>query len=40
MEYSLHRWLFHFDNWLPDNHFFICFHFLMHGVHHFLPMDP
>ena len=39
LEYSLHRFLYHVDGFLPDNSFFICVHFLMHGVHHFLPMD-
>jgi 4-hydroxysphinganine ceramide fatty acyl 2-hydroxylase len=39
IEYSLHRWLFHVDRLLPDNRFATTIHFLMHGIHHFLPMD-
>ncbi|KAI9016012.1 hypothetical protein DFJ74DRAFT_608960 [Hyaloraphidium curvatum] len=39
IEYSLHRWLFHIDRFLPDNRYFLTLHFLMHGIHHFLPMD-
>jgi len=39
LEYILHRYLFHMDGLLPDNRVFICAHFLLHGVHHFLPMD-
>ena len=40
LEYIVHRFLFHMDDHLPDNAFFITLHFLMHGVHHYLPMDP
>ncbi|KAF7289910.1 Ceramide very long chain fatty acid hydroxylase [Mycena indigotica] len=39
LEYTLHRFLFHIDDWLPDHPFAIITHFLMHGVHHYLPMD-
>ncbi|EFI26769.1 oxidoreductase [Coprinopsis cinerea okayama7 len=39
LEYTLHRFLFHIDDWLPDNPAFLTLHFLMHGVHHYLPMD-
>ncbi|KAG6009250.1 hypothetical protein E4U21_002854 [Claviceps maximensis] len=39
VEYSLHRFLFHLDDHLPDNRVFITLHFLLHGVHHYLPMD-
>jgi len=39
LEYSLHRFLFHIDNWLPDKPVFLVLHFLMHGIHHYLPMD-
>lgn len=39
IEYTLHRCLFHIDNHLPDNRVFITLHFLLHGVHHYLPMD-
>lgn len=39
LEYTLHRFLFHIDEWLPDKPLFILLHFMMHGVHHYLPMD-
>ena len=39
LEYFLHRFLFHIDNWLPDRPFFLMLHFLLHGIHHYLPMD-
>ncbi|KDQ08767.1 hypothetical protein BOTBODRAFT_118073 [Botryobasidium botryosum FD-172 SS1] len=39
LEYALHRFLFHIDDWLPDRPIFLMLHFLTHGVHHFLPMD-
>ncbi|EFQ33398.1 cytochrome b5-like Heme/Steroid binding domain-containing protein [Colletotrichum graminicola] len=39
IEYILHRFLFHLDQWLPDNRVGITAHFLLHGIHHYLPMD-
>jgi len=39
LEYTLHRFLFHVDHWLPDKPLFLMLHFTMHGVHHYLPMD-
>ncbi|CAI4211557.1 unnamed protein product [Parascedosporium putredinis] len=39
IEYILHRFLFHLDQYLPDNRVFITLHFLLHGIHHYLPMD-
>lgn len=39
IEYVLHRFLFHLDEWLPDNRVGITLHFLLHGIHHYLPMD-
>ncbi|KAG9047846.1 fatty acid alpha-hydroxylase [Tulasnella sp. UAMH 9824] len=39
LEYTLHRFLFHIDEWLPDRPAALTLHFLMHGVHHYLPMD-
>lgn len=39
LEYGFHRFLFHVDALMPDNPAFITLHFLMHGVHHYLPMD-
>jgi len=40
LEYTLHRFLFHVDDRLPDTPTFIMLHFLLHGIHHYLPMDP
>lgn len=39
VEYLLHRGLFHVDLYLPDNRVGITAHFLLHGIHHYLPMD-
>ncbi|CAI7584705.1 unnamed protein product [Penicillium pancosmium] len=39
IEYLMHRFLFHVDNWLPDNSVGLTLHFLLHGIHHYLPMD-
>nr|ODN96597.1 oxidoreductase [Cryptococcus depauperatus CBS 7855] len=39
LEYLMHRFLFHLDFYLPDTHWAITLHFLLHGVHHYLPMD-
>ncbi|KAJ5642108.1 Ceramide very long chain fatty acid hydroxylase SCS7 [Penicillium lividum] len=39
IEYLMHRFLFHLDNWLPDNRVGLTAHFLLHGIHHYLPMD-
>ncbi|KAF2104093.1 fatty acid hydroxylase [Rhizodiscina lignyota] len=39
VEYGLHRCLFHLDSYLPDNRVGITLHFLLHGIHHYLPMD-
>ncbi|KAE9983699.1 hypothetical protein BLS_003846 [Venturia inaequalis] len=39
VEYTLHRCLFHLDEKLPDNRVAITLHFLLHGIHHYLPMD-
>ena len=39
VEYGMHRCLFHVDHYLPDNRAFITLHFLLHGIHHYLPMD-
>ncbi|EOD47243.1 Cytochrome b5 [Neofusicoccum parvum] len=39
VEYILHRFLFHLDEYLPDNRVGITLHFLLHGIHHYLPMD-
>jgi 4-hydroxysphinganine ceramide fatty acyl 2-hydroxylase len=39
IEYGMHRFLFHIDELLPDRPFFLMLHFLLHGIHHYLPMD-
>jgi len=39
MEYLLHRFLFHLDKYLPNNRVALTLHFLLHGIHHYLPMD-
>ncbi|KAF1995738.1 Inositolphosphorylceramide-B hydroxylase [Amniculicola lignicola CBS 123094] len=39
IEYVLHRFLFHLDGYLPDNRVGITLHFILHGIHHYLPMD-
>lgn len=39
VEYCLHRFLFHLDQYLPDHPVFLTLHFTLHGVHHYLPMD-
>lgn len=39
VEYVLHRFLFHIESALPDRPAFLTLHFLLHGVHHYLPMD-
>jgi 4-hydroxysphinganine ceramide fatty acyl 2-hydroxylase len=39
LEYSLHRFLFHCEEKLPDKGAFLYFHFLIHGIHHAFPMD-
>ncbi|KAL4742150.1 hypothetical protein BDV11DRAFT_181168 [Aspergillus similis] len=39
IEYLMHRFLFHLDKYLPDNRVGITLHFLLHGIHHYLPMD-
>ncbi|GAB7359997.1 hypothetical protein MBLNU230_g7522t1 [Neophaeotheca triangularis] len=39
VEYGLHRCLFHIDTYLPDNRAALTAHFLLHGIHHYLPMD-
>ena len=41
LEYILHRFVFHFpEEKLPDNGAVRVVHFLLHAVHHMLPMDP
>jgi len=41
LEYALHRFLFHLtDRYVLLNKYTIMFHYIMHGVHHHMPMDP
>ncbi|KAL5514214.1 hypothetical protein ACEPAG_2302 [Sanghuangporus baumii] len=39
LEYMMHRFLFHMDELLPDHPIAILLHFLLHGIHHYVPMD-
>ncbi|KAJ1680218.1 fatty acid alpha-hydroxylase [Spiromyces aspiralis] len=39
IEYTIHRWAFHIDNNIPDHPYAVFAHFLLHGFHHYLPMD-
>ncbi|KAJ2457051.1 fatty acid alpha-hydroxylase [Coemansia sp. RSA 2424] len=39
LEYSMHRFVFHYDDNIPEGTLAQVAHFLLHGVHHFLPMD-
>ncbi len=39
LEYILHRFIFHMNRLMPNKPGFLSLHFLLHGVHHFLPMD-
>lgn len=39
LEYLFHRFLFHMDTLLPRCQLAYLMHFLLHGIHHFLPMD-
>ncbi|KAH8116118.1 fatty acid-2 hydroxylase [Phellopilus nigrolimitatus] len=39
VSYTLHRFLFHIDDVMPDRQWAFVLHFLLHGVHHYLPMD-
>jgi 4-hydroxysphinganine ceramide fatty acyl 2-hydroxylase len=38
-EYTLHRFVFHMDEGLPNHRFAFFAHFLLHGIHHAFPMD-
>ena len=35
----MHRFLFHLDDFLPDHPYALTLHFLLHGIHHYVPMD-
>ena len=40
LEYLLHRFLFHSENYLFNNRIVRYVHFILHGIHHMLPVDP
>lgn len=43
VEYLLHRFLFHSERYLPDNFLgkpLRYLHFILHGIHHTIPLDP
>jgi len=40
VEYALHRWIFHAEDFMMDNRVLRYIHFMLHGVHHMIPMDP
>lgn len=39
VEYLVHRFVFHVDDLLPDGPTWRLLHFLLHGIHHKVPMD-
>ncbi|EMD34785.1 hypothetical protein CERSUDRAFT_116970 [Gelatoporia subvermispora B] len=39
LEYIFHRFLFHVDYYLPDHPAALTLHFMLHGIHHYMPMD-
>ena len=39
VEYAVHRFLFHVDEVLPNVPPILLVHFLLHGIHHKVPMD-
>lgn len=40
LEYGMHRFLFHIDEYLPDHPAALTLHFLLHGIHHYIPVRP
>jgi hypothetical protein len=40
IEYILHRFVFHSEQWLPDSRLVRYLHYALHGIHHMLPNDP
>lgn len=40
IEYLFHRFLFHSEKHLFDNRVMRYCHFVLHGIHHMLPIDP
>lgn len=39
-EYLIHRFIFHSENYLIDSKLVRYLHFILHGIHHMLPVDP
>lgn len=39
LEYSLHRFIFHMELYMPDSRYLRTLHYIIHGVHHSFPMD-
>lgn len=39
-EYLIHRFIFHSESILPDSKIVRYLHFILHGIHHMLPVDP
>ena len=39
-EYCLHRFIFHSEKHLFDNRLVRYLHFVLHGIHHMMPIDP
>lgn len=39
VEYAIHRFIFHLDDYVPDTGVALVIHFLLHGIHHKVPMD-
>lgn len=39
-EYLIHRFIFHSERYLFDNRLVRYLHFVIHGIHHMLPIDP
>lgn len=40
IEYLMHRFIFHSEKHLCDNKIVRYCHFVLHGIHHMLPIDP
>ena len=39
VKYVFHRFIFHIDGKLPNHQAALTLHFLLHGIHHLIPMD-
>ena len=40
VEYIIHRFIFHSEKYLFDNRVLRYLHYILHGIHHQLPVDP